>query len=290
MNEYQKGVVLITGASSGIGKSCALLLDKIGYQVFAGVRTDRAAENLKKESSSRLSTLMLDITRQEHIDEAYKIIEDRVGGKGNFCALVNNAGYTEAGPLEFLPLERFRYQLEVNIIGHYAVTQKFMPLIRESKGRIINTGSPAGLFSSPFIGAYNISKHAMTAFNDTLRRELKPWGIHVVLIIPGFIDTPIWDKSYSEMDKLIDSLSDDDRNKYRSAIINGRKFMDTKGRSRAISPEKVAASISRAIQSGHPKSIYFAGPDSYTSFGIGKFIPSKIVDFVTSLILNGRIT
>ncbi|MGD9975275.1 MAG: SDR family oxidoreductase [Desulfatirhabdiaceae bacterium] len=288
MKDINKEIILVTGASTGIGKATALLMDKLGYQVFAGVRTNQAAENIQKDSSSRLTPLILDITRSEHIDNAFEIISDCAAGAGQLCALVNNAGYTEAGPLEFLPIDRLRYQLEVNTIGHFAITQKFLPLIRQSRGRIINTGSPAGFFSSPFIGAYNISKHALTAFNDSLRRELKPWGIHVVLIVPGFIETPIWDKSYSEMDRLINSLPEHDREKYQSSIANGRRFMDVKGRSRAITPDQVAISISRAIQAKHPKSLYFAGIDGYFSFGIGKFVPGFIVDMVTSRILKGK--
>jgi len=288
MKDLNKEMILVTGASTGIGKATALLLDKLGYQVFAGVRTDQAAENIQKESSARLTPLMLDITRSEHIDNAFKIISDCAKDTGQFRALVNNAGIIETGPLEFLEVDRLRYQLEVNTIGHLAITQKFLPLIRKSKGRIINIGSPAGFFSIVFIGAYNISKHALTAFNDTLRRELKPWGIQVVLIIPGFIDTPVWDKSYSGMDKLFNSLPDQDSDRYRSSYENGRRFFDIKGRSRAITPDEVAKSISRAIQDNHPKSLYFAGIDGLFSYVIGKFLPPGIVDNVTQRILKGR--
>jgi NAD(P)-dependent dehydrogenase (short-subunit alcohol dehydrogenase family) len=288
MNEFQKGTVLITGASSGIGKSGALMLDKMGYHVFAGVRTDQAALSLKQFASSRLTPILLDITNSSHIQEAYRQISDHASESNNLVALINNAGYIESGPLEFLTPERLRYQFEVNVIGQVLMTQKFLPLLLKNRGRIINTCSPAGFFSAPLMGAYSMSKHALTAFNDTLRRELKPWGIHVILLVPGSTVTPIWDKTYEEMDRLVDCQSQDDRNRYLPAITNGRRFMDKTARSVAISSEQVAEKMCKAIQDRFPKSIYFAGPDSYFSFGIGRFIPSVIVDAVINRVLSGR--
>jgi NAD(P)-dependent dehydrogenase (short-subunit alcohol dehydrogenase family) len=288
MNKKEnKGNILITGASTGIGKACALMLDKMGYRVFAGVRTDQAAEELKQSASSSLTTLILDITKQEDIDQAYNIINENYSNN-EFSALVNNAGYTEAGPLEFITPNQLRYQIEVNAIGHFSMIQKFLPLIRKCRSRIINVGSPAGFSSSPFIGAYSISKHAQKAMNDSFRHELHSFGIHVIIIFPGFVDTPIWDKSYLEMDRLIDNLSDADRGKYASAIKNGRRFMDIKGRARAISPEKVAKTITRALQDKHPKSTYFVGIDSYIVFGLEKFVPKFLLDRMTARVLEGK--
>jgi NAD(P)-dependent dehydrogenase (short-subunit alcohol dehydrogenase family) len=287
MKDLKKGIVVITGASSGIGKSSALLLDKMGYHVFAGVRNNTAAQNLSKASSHRLIPIMLDVTNSQHIQQAYELVSGHINEDMEMVALVNNAGFVESGPLEFITSERLKYQFDVNVIGPFSVTQKFLPLLRKSQGRIINTCSSAGFFSAPFFGPYSMSKYALTAYNDSLRRELRPWGIRVILLAPGSTETPIWDKTYSEMDQLINSLSDSDKNKYHNAITNGRRFMDKTGRSTAITPDQVAEKIARAVQDRFPKSIYFAGPDSYISFGIGRFIPSKVVDFVVSLILKG---
>src|SRR5712691_5002789 len=180
------GAVVITGAASGIGEACALHLDKLGFCVFAGVRREVDGAALQGKASERLTPLLLDVTDAASIRFAVEIVATGVVETG-LAGLVNNAGITVAGPLEFLPVSELRRQLEVNVIGQVAVTQAFLPLLRRGQGRIVNMGSLAGRIATPFIGPYHASKFAMEALTDSLRMELRRWGMHVSLIEPGFI-------------------------------------------------------------------------------------------------------
>ncbi|MEX0791398.1 MAG: SDR family NAD(P)-dependent oxidoreductase, partial [Actinomycetota bacterium] len=170
-----RGAVVITGASTGIGRATAPRLAAIGFRVFAGVRKQADADSLKQEAPA-VTPLILDVTDEHSIAEAATAVKAAVGANG-LAGLVNNAGITVPGPLEFLPAEDLRRQFEVNVIGPIAVTQAFMPLLRAGKGRIVNVGSIGGRVSTPFLGAYSASKFAIEAISDALRVELRPWGI-----------------------------------------------------------------------------------------------------------------
>src|SRR5205809_5130593 len=165
--------VLITGASTGIGRACAIALDRSGFRVFAGVRKAADGDALRSESP-RIEPVIIDVTDQATIDAAAKQIDELYG-------LVNNAGITVAGPVEYLPVDDVRRQFEVNVFGHLAVTQAFLPLIRKARGaRIVFMSSVGGRVpSSPFLSPYNASKHALESFGDALRVELAPWDIRV---------------------------------------------------------------------------------------------------------------
>ena len=149
--------VLVTGTSTGIGQACALELDKLGFRVFASVRKEADAERVKSQASGRLTTVMMDVTDEGTIQEVARGIEESVGETGLY-GLVNNAGIAVPGPLECVPLDRVRYQLEVNVIGQLAVTQAFLPLIRAAKGRVVNMGSISGIVAPPYLGPYSASK------------------------------------------------------------------------------------------------------------------------------------
>src|SRR3990172_8450526 len=183
--------VVITGASTGIGEACALRLDKLGWRVFARVRKEADAERLKNEGSERLTPAFIDVTDEGSIMKAEETVRAVVGEAG-LAGLGDNAGVGIHGPLEFLPIEDLRRQLEVNTIGQIAVTQAFLPLIRKGRGRIVNIGSIGGKMATPFLGPYAASKFAMEALTDSLRQELRPWDIHVAIVEPGSIATPIW--------------------------------------------------------------------------------------------------
>ncbi len=157
-----KGAVVITGASTGIGEACALHLDKMGFRVFAGIRKAADAESLKRRASARLVTLRLDISDETEIERAAETVKEALHGDG-LAGLINNAGIVVGGMLEFLPLDALRRQLEVNVVGQIAVTQAFLPDLRKARGRIVNMGSVSGLISSPFSGAYAASKFALEA-------------------------------------------------------------------------------------------------------------------------------
>ena len=209
--------VVITGASSGIGEACALRLDKAGWRVFAGVRKEADAERLKQEGSERLTPVFMDVIDEGSIMKAEETVRNAVGEVG-LAGLVNNAGVGIHGPLEFLLLEDLRRQLEVNTIGQIAVTQAFLPLIRKGRGRIVNIGSIGGKMATPFLGPYSASKFAMEALTDSLRQELRPWDIHVAIVEPGSIATPIWDKGQAGADEMEQKLPEEAMKLYGTAV------------------------------------------------------------------------
>ena len=188
--------VVITGASSGIGRACALHLSGLGFQVFAGVRREADADSLRREGAGRLTPVLLEVTDIDSIFDAARAITGEVSGRG-LAGLVNNAGIVVSGPLEFMPLAELRRQLEVNVIGQVAVTEYFLPLLRFARGRIVNMGSISGRVVTPFLGPYTASKFAFRALNDTMRMELRRSGVQVALVEPGPVQTPLWGKSIS---------------------------------------------------------------------------------------------
>lgn len=185
-----KGGVVVTGASTGIGAAIVKRLSEEGYLVFAAVRRPDAANGLERLGAV---AVRMDVTDRESIRAARNEIERELGTEP-LVGLVNNAGIAAAGPLEHLPLDELRQVLEVNVVGLVAVTQAFLPTLRRSRGRVINIGSTSGRVAMPFSGPYAASKFAVEAISDSLRRELLASGIRVVLIQPGSIATPLWDK------------------------------------------------------------------------------------------------
>jgi NAD(P)-dependent dehydrogenase (short-subunit alcohol dehydrogenase family) len=284
MDMNDRSAVVITGASSGIGKACSLFLDQMGFLVFAGVRTFSAAEMLKTEASCRLVPVILDITDKAQIQKAVQEIKIKLGSSARLAGLINNAGIILSGPLEFFPLERLREQLEVNVIGPIAVTQAFLPLIRNGRGHIINMGSASGLFAPPFLGPYAASKFAMEAWTDALRRELRSEGIPVSLIESGAIETPIWDKSQSALNSLESAIPDQGKTLYGNALATGRKQIQMLRR-RAASPLVVAKVVHKALISHHPKSRYIVGMDAHAQAFISRWIPARLVDDVIAKLL-----
>src|SRR4051812_39464080 len=178
--------VVVTGASTGIGEAIARRMDA-GFRVFAGVRKEEDAERLRA-AGANIEPVLLDVTDQASIDAAAATVKAAVRDQG-LAGLVNNAGIAVSAPLEFLPVDELRNQLEVNVVGQVAVTQAFLSDIRTAKGRIINIGSIGGKVAFPLAGAYAASKFAMEAITDSLRRELRPWGIEVSIVEPGGVKT-----------------------------------------------------------------------------------------------------
>lgn len=186
-----RGGVVVTGASTGIGRETVRVLAAHGFEVFGTVRGAADADGLRVEG---ITPVVMDVTDEASIAEAQRLVSAALGGRP-LVGLVNNAGVPAAGPLEFLPLEDLRYVLEVNVIGVVAVTQAFLPQLRRSGGRIVNMSSVSGRIAMPFAGPYSASKFALEAISDSLRRELLGSGVSVVVIQPGSIRTPIWDKA-----------------------------------------------------------------------------------------------
>lgn len=246
--------VFITGASTGIGAACAIHLDQMGCTVFAGVRSETDAATLQERSSPRLKPIIIDVTKPKQITAAVNQVGILLGGSG-LDALINNAGVVVAGPLEFLPIEALRRQFEINVIGVAAVTQAFLPLIRKQKGRILNMSSFAGSVSSPFIGPYHASKFALEAMSDALRMELSPWGIHVAIIKPAAIKTPIWSKVRSDGDNMLRDLPPETVEYYGNNLqimSNRAKKSEEKG----ASTDVVSKAVYHAITAKNPKTRY----------------------------------
>jgi len=270
--------VLITGASSGIGEACAIHLDRLRFKVFAGVRKEADAEALRHKSSGNLTPIILDVTDENSIAAAVKLIETELGESGLY-GLVNNAGIVVSGPLEFLPIAELRNQFEINVTGQIAVTQAFLPLIRKSSGRIINIGSVSGLTSSPLIGPYSASKYALEALTDALRMELLPWGIEVVIIEPSAIATPIWNKSLSAADELEKSLSPQANQYYGKYMTGMRRFARSSAKNGAPVME-VARVVEQALVSPKPKTRYKVGKGIRFSL-LFQRLPDRLRDHLT---------
>lgn len=278
--------VVITGASTGIGRACALRLDRAGWQVFAGVRKTADADSLRAEASEQLVPLMIDVGDGASIDAAAKEVSGATGG--TLDALVNNAGISIQGPLEHLPLDEIRKQFEINVTGQVAVTQAFLPMLRPAKGRIVFMGSVAGRAASlPFIGPYSASKLALEGIADSLRGELRPAGIAVSIVEPGSIATEIWQKGDDTFDELVEMVPESNRTYYSKALGNARKLGRTIG-GRGISPDVVAKKVEHALTSARPRTRYLVGKDALMRVYVEKPMPDKMRDRIATKMLFGR--
>ncbi len=277
MNKSERTVV-ITGASTGIGKACALHLDKLGFRVFACVRKQKDARILQQEASERLTQLYLDVTQPESIRLAANVVSTAVG-PGGLSGLVNNAGIAVGGPLEFVPIGRLQKQLEVNVVGQIAVTQALLPLLRQGKGRIVNMGSVSGRVAMPLLGPYAASKFALGALNDVLRVELHHWGIRVSLVEPGAIDTPIWDKSLSAADQMSQNLPSQAYELYGPAMEQARESVAQAGQS-AAPVEQVVEAVIHALTSEHPQTRYLIGRGTWLAALMAKLMPDRLRDHI----------
>lgn len=278
------GGVVITGASTGIGEACARHLDRLGYDVFAGVRNTEDGERLKRHSSPRLIPVWLDVTDSASIHLALGLVTDHLKEAG-LAGLVNNAGIVVAGPLEALPISQMRRQLDVNVIGQVAVTQAFLPLLRKGRGRIINMGSIAGRATMPLMGPYSASKYALEAITDALRLELQPWGIHVSIIEPGAIATPIWEKSSKEALALEAATRPELAALYAGAVA-GVKQAVSKVAERAISPDVVVEAVVHALTAARPKTRYLIGRDAKLRALMVKLLPDRLADRLLTWVLK----
>jgi NAD(P)-dependent dehydrogenase (short-subunit alcohol dehydrogenase family) len=260
MAANESGAVVVTGASTGIGWATALYLDRKGYTVFAGVRKQTDAERCNKEGSDRLTPINLDVTKPPSIKAAEEEVRRAVGEAG-LVGLVNNAGVGFGGPVEYIPLDDYRQSFEVNFLGQIAVTQAFLPLLRRAPGTIVNITSVGGRIANPFMSPYNATKFALEALSDSLRNELKPWGIDVVAIEPGSIDTPIWAKAGETAAENQAAMPAEAKRLYGVQIERfGDALQETADR--GIPPERVAQAIHKAISKDKPKARYLVGADA----------------------------
>lgn len=276
--------VVVTGASTGIGAACALDCAKRGMTVFAGVRSLSAGTVLVEKGGPSLIPITLDVTDEPSIAQSVETVQQVVGEAG-LGGLVNNAGIVVGSPLEVIPLSQLRTQLEVNVIGQIAVTQAFLPLLRRGRGRIVNMGSIAGRGTIPLLGPYSASKYALEALTDALRIELQPWGIHVSIIEPGAIDTPIWEKSGKTAAELEALASDTAKALYGEAVLRIREAV-ARSAQRAIPPEAVIRAVHHALTASHPKTRYLVGADAKLRAWMVKWLPDRVQDRLLTHILD----
>lgn len=267
---------LISGASSGIGRALAEDLAQHGHHVFATAPTESELQTLVG-ISERITPLLLDIRSEEHIAQ---LKESVLNHTDYLDGLINNAGVGLGGPVELLDVDGIRDSFTINVFGHIKMTQTFLPLIRKSKqGRIVFTGSSAGLFVLPLTSAYSASKFALRAFCDALRVELKPSNIRVSLIQPGSIQTPIWSKGpFDEVEKHPEI------ERYHAAVLNG-KNMIAQGAKNAISVSRVTKVMNHALFSKYPRARYVVGLDGWVAF-FARFVPAFIMDRILGKLLS----
>ncbi len=276
--------VVITGASTGIGAACALHLDRMGFVVFAGVRKSEDGVALQKAGSDRLIPLEIDVTDLSTIQKSHALVLEATRDRGLF-GLINNAGIAVVGPLEAVPISDLRQQLEVNVVGQVAVTQVFLPLLRHAQGRIINMGSISGLSTMPLMGPYSASKFALEAITDALRLEVQQWGIHVTIVEPGAIATPIWNKSAIEAAEREAAIETELRTLYKPVVAAVRKVVGEASK-RSISSDAVAKVVEDALTAPTPKTRYLVGTDAKLRALMVRLLPDRISDRLLTRILK----
>jgi NAD(P)-dependent dehydrogenase (short-subunit alcohol dehydrogenase family) len=285
-NHAASPFILITGASTGIGKACALEFDHRGFRVFAGVRSDEARRNLQVQASSRLLPLRIDVTDAASIAAAAEAVGQTAGHVG-LAGLVNNAGIAVPGPLEVVPIDAFRRQLEVNVIGQVAVTQAFLPLLRKARGRIVNISSVNGGIAPPYMGPYSASKFALEAITDALRIELRTWGIRVSAVEPGPIDTPIWDKSIASADELAGRTAPEVLALYQTDLDAVRRMAERSMR-RVAPVDRVVKAVVHALTAKRPKTRYYLGWDVRVCFKTLKLFSDHFHDWIVCKVIGLR--
>jgi NAD(P)-dependent dehydrogenase (short-subunit alcohol dehydrogenase family) len=279
-------LALITGASTGIGRATALRLSTSGWTVLAGVRDPGAGEQLVADAqpgaSGRLIPLSLDVTDAEQVAAARARVDEEAASagsspRGGLDALVNNAGIGIGGPLELVSAEDLRRQFEVNVFAQVAVTQALLPALRRAGGRIVFVSSIGGRVAMAFTAPYAASKHAIEAFGDALRVELRSSGVRVALVEPGSVATPIWDKSRTEAERVV--IPPELQGAYGNIPAAMDKVLEDTAR-RGVPPEEVAATIERALTSSRMKARYIVGRDAKAMLIARRLLPDLVFDRV----------
>ena len=272
----KSNTVLVTGTSSGIGRGlCQALIEK-GYKVFGTVRKKKDAIELKKEFGDNFDALLVDVTDEKQVIKAKEIVHNYLGRKP-LTALINNAGIATLGPVEFLSTSDFKKQIDTKILGTFICTKIFLPLLGTDNnlsgnpGRIVNISSIlGGKIGSPFMSGYCASKHAVEAFSESLRRELKPYGIKVIIVAPGSVSTPIW--------KEVKKQKDQNRYYKTKYGISFRKILNSLESfdQNSLSMKQLTNVIIQSIETKNPKIRYNPTKDPIQK--IWPYIPKKIMD------------
>jgi NAD(P)-dependent dehydrogenase (short-subunit alcohol dehydrogenase family) len=272
-------LVLITGASRGIGRAAALALDRAGHDVIAGVRDQQAADRLAGEASGRLRTVRVDVTDAGSV----RMAADAVGGR--LDALVNNAGVVVGGVVEALDLDALRHQFEVNVVGQIAVTQALLPALRVTAGRVVFMSSISGRVSAPILTPYTASKFAIEAIADGLRLEVRRWGIRVVLVEPGSIDTDLWRNAEAQFDTEVAAMGDEQRQLYAGLLAGARRLIRTTAR-RAAPVDNVVAAVVEAVTAQRPRTRYVVGADARAQLLLKAALPDRAFDALSARMMG----
>ena len=268
--------VLVTGASTGIGRASVDALVAAGFSVFATVRRDEDAEALRKAHGAAVTPLMMDLLD----DDSVRAMGAEVVAAGSLFGLVNNAGAAFPGPLEYLPIELFRRQLDVNVTGQLLVTQVVLPALRRAAqetgdARIVMIGSIGGRIAGPILGAYHTAKHGLVGLTGALRAELAPFGIKVVLLEPGAIATPIWGKGASFGEELR-TQNPEGYARY-AAQLRGASDMSRRGTDKGLDPAAVAAVIVKSLEEQNPAPRRTVGVDGKVVAVMTRLLPFRAV-------------
>jgi len=275
--------VFISGCDSGFGKLSALQLSRKGCTVLAGCYTQSGKQNLLSEKLPNLIPFDLDITNQDSINNAVKLTK-KYCKEYPLWALINNAGIGSLGLIDLVPVDTFRTVLEVNFFGHVSITQQLIPLLKKSKGRIINTASIMGRgIASPGVCAYIVSKRALEAFNDCLRIELRPWEVRVSVIEPGYMNTDIIGSAAKNFEELKRNIPKEKFEEYGEEYFKDiEKILENLPRSRMLgNPQKVSDAYVHAVLAIHPKQRYLVGNDAWLVYSWLALLPSWLADFIT---------
>jgi len=268
--------ILVTGTSTGIGLATVLMLDDLGYRVFASVRKEADAEKLRAETSDHTHPLIMDVADSGSIHKAKQELQDRLDERG-LAGLVNNAAIGIGGPLEFIPLDELRFMYDVNLFGLLEVTQAFLPLLRKAKGRIVNISSTASLYALPTHGPYSSGKSALNSMSEALRLELMPHGVDVSVIICGSIKTPIWQKGRKLSGDIVRQMPPEAKQLYGSMSFTVGNYFSEMGKAGAP-PETAARVIVKALTEKNPKNTYLVGRDAVLFNLVIKFVHGKLRD------------
>lgn len=250
--------VLVTGSSTGIGRSTALHLAERGWHVFAGVRKQADADSLSVEAGGAVEPLLLDVAREDSIAAALEHIQG--AGDGSLDALVNNAGVYIGGPLELMEPAQVHQTMAVNVTGLLLLTRACLPLLRASQGRIVNISSISGLIAMPGVSVYAASKHAVEAVTDSLRVELSPFGIKVIAVEPGGVKTPIWDKGARRDEAAREDAAKKKLRELYAPLVKLLEKLNSKPG--GLPPEALAEVVTEALEASDPKNRYLVGKDA----------------------------
>ncbi len=280
--------IVVTGVSSGIGRGITRVLVENGFHVFGSVRNATDATQLQAEFAEGFTPLVFDVTDEAAVVRAAAAVEQALGGK-SLAGLVNNAGISFTGPLLYQPLEEFRKQIEVNLIGAFIVTKAFAPLLRnqapllrdqapllrdqapQNAGRIVNISSVGGKIGPPFLGAYAASKHGLEGMSESLRRELQIFGIQVIVIGPGSVVTPIWDKAEAaDATRYANTVYAEPLNKFTVFMLEGGR--------KGLAPERVGEVVLTALTVPRPRLRYEAIPDKLKNWTLPNLLPRRWLD------------